>query len=141
MKNYFMGVDIGTSSVRAVLFDIDGRQIHLESVGCTIDASSEGYAELDPDEIVGSMISVIRRCVGNSGVASSSITGIGLSCHMHSLMAVDAHGRPLTRLILWADSRAKAEADFINKNYDVGKLYKKTGCRVQHPMYPLSKIL
>lgn len=141
MGQFFLGIDIGTSSVRAVMFDHEGVQKAIESSDCSIISCFDGFAELEPDSIFNSTISVISRCIAKSGVDKKDISAMGISCHMHSLMAVDRNGNPLSRLIIWADTRAGKEASFIATNYNVDELYQRTGCRVQHPMYPLSKIL
>jgi gluconokinase len=141
MELYFLGIDIGTSSVRAVLFDEKGRQKSMESIDCSIISSFEGFAELEPDMIFNYVINVISKCIAGSGVQKAEIAAMGMSCHMHSLMMVDSKGNPLSRLMIWADTRAKREAKFIEDNYNINELYNITGCRVQHPMYPLSKIL
>lgn len=141
MGDLFLSIDIGTSSIRAVLFDTDGVPRHSESVECSLTATGDGRAEVDPELVFESVLAVTGKCVRESGVQRSCIAGIGMSCHMHSLMLVDGKGRPMTGLMTWADTRAAAEADYIARSFDIGDLYKRTGCRVQHPMYPLSKVL
>jgi len=141
MKDFFIGLDIGTSSVRAVMFDGSGGQVSMGSVEYSVISDADGWAELDPDFIFEACINVIKNCIEKAGPKKNCTAGIGISCQMHSLMAVDGTGQPLTRLITWMDTRAGTEADYILKNFDVGDMYSRTGCRVQHPMYPLSKLL
>jgi len=141
MADYFMGVDIGTSSTRAVLFNAVGMPVGMDSREYSIHSSFEGTAELNPDLVFHSTLSVIRGCMEKAGIGMGCLAGIGLGCQMHSVMAVDREGMPLTGLMTWADNRASAEADFIRDRCDVTDLYNRTGCRVQHPMYPISKIL
>ena len=141
MGNYYIGMDIGTSGVRAVLFDENGAQSSMEFIECPVEMSTEGIAELDPVFVFNAVIGVLNSSFKKAKTEGKSVAGLGISCHMHSLMAVDERGDPLTRLIIWADTRAGKEAHHINTAYDVSDLYNRTGCRVQHPMYPLSKIL
>ena len=141
MKKYFLGIDIGTSSIRAVLFDEGGFLISSESVDCSIHASFEGAAELDPEFVANAVFSTVSGCIGKASVGRNNIEAAGISCHMHSLMLVDDHNNPLTRLMIWADTRARKEAEYIAATYDTADLYSRTGCRVQHPMYPLAKLL
>lgn len=141
MSDFFMSLDMGTSSVRAVLFDEKGFQRHMESIECSLTASSAGRAEIDPDFIFDSCLKVIGNCVKNSPTGKYRLAGVGMSCHMHSLMLVDSRGRPLTNLMTWADNRAAGEAEYIAESFGAGELYTRTGCRVQHPLYPLSKLL
>lgn len=139
MKNYAMGIDLGTSSVRAILFDPEGRPFCKAARECSIVTTSQGFAESDPEAILQAVFEVVKSCSDKAG--AGNICAVGISSQMHSLMALDGDGRPLTKLMTWADTRAVSEANFIERNYDVKELYYKTGCRVQHPMYPLSKML
>lgn len=141
MKEGFIGLDIGTSSVRAVLFDTKGFDLYKSSMEYSIVYKDGCIAEVDPKKIFQFTIGVIKDCAENAKNRGIQVAGIGLSCQMHSLMAVDGRGEPLTNVITWADARSWKEADFIKENHDVAKLYQITGCRIQHPMYPLSKIL
>jgi gluconokinase len=141
MKSYFMAVDIGTSSVRAALFDGLGGQKGIASQEYPLICREAGMAELDPDEVFGAILKVVKECVDKSGVRSQAIEALGFSTQMHSFLAVDREGRCLTNVLTWADSRPMKQAEQISKEFDCMKLYTATGCRVQHPMYPLSKIL
>ena len=138
MGEHFLSLDIGTSSVRAAIFDLNGLQKNISDMEYTLTTTSDGRAEMNADVVFDCALKVIRACVDQTGITPS---GVGISCHMHSLMLVDKNGEPLTELMTWADNRAAAEAEFIATHYDVSDLYRRTGCRVQHPLYPLSKIL
>lgn len=113
----------------------------MESIECSLMASSGGRAEIDPEFVFHSCLQVMGNCVKNSPAGKYKPAGVGISCHMHSLMLADREGKPLTNLMTWADNRAAAEAGYIAENFDAGDLYARTGCRVQHPLYPLSKLL
>ena len=141
MSENFLSLDIGTSSVRAVLFDRNGMQKYIASTEYSLITTMDGRAEIDADLVFDCTVKVIGECVDKAGIGRNSLTGIGISCHMHSFMLVDGEGKPLTRMMTWADNRSMGEAELIAKNYDVGDLYNRTGCRVQHPMYPVSKVL
>ena len=141
MTDLFMGIDIGTSGVRAAVFDRDGAQIGLFHREYPLICIETSMAELDPDLVFQSLLDVVKRCIEDSGVSGHDIKAVGLSTQLFSFMAVDGHGRKLTHLVTWADNRASLHADSIRDRYDVASLYSKTGCRTQHPMYPLSKIL
>lgn len=151
MGECFLSLDIGTSSVRAAMYDLNGRQKNISGMEYELSTTADGRAEMDADEVFNCVVKVIRSCVDRTGTAfglsrgnasgSNNLSGIGISCHMHSLMMVDKNGEPLTGLMIWADNRAAEEAEYIAANYDVSDLYRRTGCRIQHPLYPLSKIL
>lgn len=141
MGDYYLSLDIGTSSIRAVLFDRSGYQKCIESIECPLISALDGKAEVDPDFVFEAAVTVIKSCVDKAGLQKNLISGIGMSCHMHSLMLVDREGRPLTKVMVWADTRSGEEAGYIASHYSPAELYYRTGCRTQHPMYPLSKLL
>ncbi|MCX8129611.1 MAG: gluconokinase [Clostridia bacterium] len=141
MGEGYIGVDIGTSSIRAALFDIDGYQKYISSRECTVLSKENGLAELDAAVLFYQTITVIKDCTDFAGANNVSVNGIGLSCQMHSLLTVDKSGEPLTAVMIWADARAVKEAASIKENFDSIELYRITGCRLQHPMYPASKII
>lgn len=132
-----MGVDIGTSSIKAGIFDSQGNLIQVAREATTIYASQRNYMELDARQIFNLTLKVMERVLS----AGRKITAIGFSCQMHSLLLVDKDCAPLDRVVLWGDLRAAKQATYIRKNFDLHSLYQTTGCRVEHPMYPLSKIL
>lgn len=134
---YFMGLDIGTSSIKAVLFDEDGYTVTSKAIPCTLETSLDGRAELDPDEIFNNTLMAIKGCLKSKPVYNK-LYGIGISCQMHSVMAIDSHGNPLTKVITWADTRAKESA--ITNRAELNRLYEITGCILKHPMYPFNKI-
>ncbi len=141
MNDLFLGIDIGTSGVRAAIFNRNGFQISLFHKEYPLLCGETGMAELDPDNVFDSLMDVVTDCIKNTGIRRQDLQAIGLSTQLFSFMAMDRHGNHLTNLITWADNRASLQADFIKDHYDCASLYLKTGCRTQHPMYPLSKIL
>lgn len=141
MNKLFMGIDIGTSSVRAALFDLQGKQVGLSQEEYPMICQEQGMGELDPEVIFDKLIKVVKECIGRLGSSSKNLEAIGISTQMHSFMAIDKDGKPLTNVITWADSRPSSQADNIKELFDYNSMCHNTGCRVQHPMYPLSKIL
>lgn len=137
----FMGIDIGTSGIRAAVFDQDGRQLGLSYREYPMICSQPGMAELDPGRVFDSLIEVVKSCTEQVTAAGDDIEAIGLSTQIHSFIAVDSEGRCLTNVITWADTRPLKQVEMIKNTFDCGMLYNNTGCRIQHPMYPLSKIL
>lgn len=136
-----MGIDIGTTGIRAALFDESGVQKKIAYREYPMICSEKNQAEIDPDTVFGSLIEVVRECTDWAKENRNAVSAAGISTQMHSCMAVDGRGGHLTNLFTWADSQSIREAEFIGRNFDCRRLYRKTGCRVQHPMYPLSKIL
>jgi gluconokinase len=137
---HVIGVDIGTTSTKAVVFDIGGRVKGHDTAFYPLLTPEAGVAEQDPEAIFQAVIAAIGGAVRASGLATDDIKCVGFSTAMHSLIAVDAHGWPLTASITWADTRSAAAAARIIGAFDGHGIYLRTGTPI-HPMSPLAKLL
>ncbi|MGE5106446.1 MAG: gluconokinase [Sphingobacteriales bacterium] len=135
---YFLGVDIGTSSVKAVLINAAGEIITTTQEHYGINEPEPGYREQDADMVKQATFNVIREIISLTP-DSLKIKSICFSAAMHSIMAVDQYGKPLTPLMLWADTRSFDEADDIKYGNDASAIYQRCGTPI-HPMLPLTKI-
>ena len=131
----FLGIDIGTGSVKVCLLNEQGNIIYTAQNFYTTNEPETGYQESDPKKIAQQVFLLLK----NIPSSSNSIC-ICFSSHMHSLMAVDKNNEPLTQLMLWSDTRSINEAEEVIKNGKVKDIYIKSGVPV-HPMLPLTKIM
>ncbi|WP_159081819.1 gluconokinase [Paenibacillus sp. CAA11] len=138
-KDYVLGIDIGTTSLKAVLFGSCGKVKAKESVGYPLYQPKPDWAEQEPEEILQALIDAVRHVLIKGGIASNRVKAIGLSTAMHSLIALDREGRPLTRSIVWTDNRSVKQSDALRENGGLN-IYLRTGTPI-HPMSPLCKIL
>ncbi|WP_299017307.1 FGGY family carbohydrate kinase [uncultured Polaribacter sp.] len=110
--NYYLGLDIGSSSIKAALVDVDsGKSIGVvqepkEEMGMF--AQKNGWAEQAPLDWWLHICNAIKSLQKQYNVDKSQIKGIGISYQMHGLVLVDKQGTPLRRSIIWCDSRAVA---------------------------------
>ncbi|MBS1565619.1 MAG: gluconokinase, partial [Bacteroidetes bacterium] len=136
--NYYLGIDIGTTSVKAVAFSETGAVISSHSIGYGMQHPQPGWSEQDPEEIAAAVANAINTVVQLLRPAKPVL--LSFSAAMHSLIAVDKNGRPLTPCIIWADNRAAAIAEGL-RNTDTGnRFYQATGVPI-HAMSPLCKLL
>jgi gluconokinase len=135
-----IGVDIGTTSTKAVAFDALGKVLGYHSADYPLHTPAPGVAEQDPDEIYAAVLEAIRGAVQRAQVAPERIRCVSFAASMHTLIAVDGSGRPLTPNITWADSRAAGWADKIERELNGRKIYLRTGTPI-HPMSPLCKLV
>src|SRR5919198_5215759 len=106
-----MGVDIGTSSAKALLFDLTGNVLAQHAEEYPLLTPVPGAAEQDPEQILRAVVASIAAVVAQA--KGRRIACISFSAAMHSLIAIDASGKPLSPCITWADTRATAFADRI----------------------------
>ena len=140
MSNQIVGVDIGTTSTKAVVFDTDGRVVAHHAVEYPLLTPTPAAAEQDPEEIHRAVLTAIREAVRKARAAPGDVVCVAFSAAMHSLIAVDADHRPLTRSITWADSRATEWAERIKNDWDGLAIYQRTGTPI-HPMSPFAKLV
>ncbi|PGV53896.1 gluconokinase [Bacillus sp. AFS037270] len=138
-SSYYLGVDIGTTSTKAVLFKKDGSVISMHHVEYPLYSPAPSIAEQNPDEIFQAVVEAIKFSVYKGGIKSDDLKLVSFSSAMHSVIAVDANGKPLTRCITWADSRATRWAEKIKNEMNGLDIYSRTGTPI-HPMSPLTKI-
>ena len=137
MKNY-MGVDIGTSGCKAIIFDENGKQLALAYREYNIISSQPGWAELNPDEVIEKCFEVIAEAA--SQVPAESVLGLGISSQGEAFTAIDKDGKILCNALVSSDIRAAEYAQNWSKKFGVEKLYKITG-HTAHPMFSLFKLL
>jgi xylulokinase len=102
----YLGIDLGTGSVKALLLDGDGKVRGEASRTYPIDSPRPGYAETDPKAWWRQAVDAVREACGGSG---SAVKGIGLSGQAHGVVVADADGNPLRPAILWPDLRTQDE--------------------------------
>lgn len=137
MNTYLLAVDIGTTSTKGLAVLPSGEVIQSHQCFYGTSYPEQGYAEQNPLEILDAVKEVIRTV---SKKAGSSPTGICFSSAMHSLVAVDSAGKPITPLIIWADTRSSTQAAKLKSSSEGNLIYQRTGTPI-HPMSPLCKIL
>lgn len=137
--SYYLGVDIGTTCTKAVLFGDKGQVISMHHVGYPLYSPSPNVAEQDPDEILQAVKTSIYIAIQQSKIDINDVKLVSFSAAMHSVIAIDQKGKPLTNCITWADTRATDWAEKIKKEMNGHEIYKRTGTPI-HPMSPLCKI-
>jgi len=135
-----IGIDIGTTGCRAVIYRLDGTTVGSQAVDYPLYTPQAAWAEQDPEEILQGVLKVVKGAISEAKLTPQDIAGICFSSVMHSIIPVDAEGKPLDRMQTWADSRAQDYIGEIKASDDGNKIYFKTGCPI-HPMYPLFKII
>ncbi|HXB09868.1 MAG TPA: gluconokinase [Puia sp.] len=132
-----IGIDIGTTNTKAVCLGDNGVVLGGADASYPVYTDANGRHELDPDLLLEAVVATLKGVVSNMDQAP---VGVSFSCAMHSLIAVDGEGRPLTRAITWADRRSEAYARRL-KGTEAGKrIYAVTGTPI-HAMSPLCKLL
>ncbi len=135
MNPFYIGIDIGTTATKGIAFEADGSIIQQVVRGYAMYHANADWSTQQPDEVLAAVLACIEQLT-----ADASPVFISFSSAMQSLMAVDAQGKPLTDLILWADNRASALADELKHSALGRSFYQSTGIPI-HTFAPMTKIL
>ena len=133
-----VGVDVGTTSAKAAAYDAQGAVWGLASHGYPTHHPSAGHAEQDPQQVVDAAFAAVAGAVRQAIDSGGVVAGLSCSTAMHSLIGVDAQGRPGTPVLTYADSRATEQAERLRRECGPG-LYHRTGTP-SHAMSPLAKL-
>lgn len=134
--SYFIGLDIGTSSAKAVAFGNRGEVIRESAVAYDLLQPEADAAVQDPETVRDASLQSLRTLLRQIGHPPRAI---GLSSAMHSLLAVDQAGHPVSQLITWADGRAQPYAEKL-KQSAAGKYIYQHGGTPMHAMAPVCKL-
>lgn len=138
-KELVIALDIGTTSAKAVIFELNGKLVAEAERMITSYYPHPGWVEQDPVEIERSSVGAIKDVISKANIKGEDLLTLGISCAMHSLICVDANYQSLSQAIIWADGRSNQQAKAL-KRANGNEVYATTGLP-NHPMSPLSKLL
>ena len=142
MAGYVVALDVGSSSVRAILHDerakpIPGAEIHIPH---SPRVRPDGTAEIDADRTVALVSRAVTELLTLAGpTRGKRIVAVGLSTFWHGLVAADKAQRAITPIYLWSDSRSAKATETLRKRLDAEQVRLRTGCPI-HPSYWPSKL-
>lgn len=116
---YLIGIDLGTSGTKTVLFDTEGRAVASKTVEYPMSQPKNGWAEQEPRDWWRAVCETARFVLTQSGTDAKSVRGVGISGQMHGLVLLDKDGEVLRPAILWCDGRTGEECREITET--VGK--------------------
>ncbi|WEG11306.1 xylulokinase [Pullulanibacillus sp. KACC 23026] len=112
---YVIGIDLGTSSVKALLVSQAGDVVDEASKSYPLNQPQSGYSEQNPEDWVTETLAAVSTLVKSSGVSPTDIEGISFSGQMHGLVLLDEAGAVIRPAILWNDTRTTEECRFIEQ--------------------------
>src|SRR5262245_26349306 len=110
-----LGIDLGTTTCRAMVFDPAGREVAGAAVETPVRYPQPSWAEVDPEAWWVGVVEVVRGVLGAGRVAPEAIAGIGLSGLMHAPVLLDGAGRPAAPAMLWMDQRCAPQCEAIRR--------------------------
>ena len=108
---YYLGLDMGTTGVKAALFDSTGTMLGSGLAEYTLETPTPDIVELDAEIYWISAKEAVRQAVDKAKVDPADIRSLSVTGQAETLIMVDEKGVPLRKAIVWLDNRATAEAD------------------------------
>jgi len=131
-----LSVDVGSSSVRAGLYEDSGEEVKGTEVKLDYDFeyTPDGGASKDADEL----LDLVARAVDGAltRAEGAEISGVAMSTFWHSVLGVDRDGRPTTQILTWADRRAAQSAADLRDEVDERAYHRRTGCVLHSSYWP-----
>ena len=135
-----LAVDIGTSAVRAFVYDADGVGISGVRLRYEWTTTPDGGAEIDVERVVSLVVEAMEVAMAGAGPLAARVVAVGLTGMWHSLVAVGADDTAVTPLYAWSDTRASAGADHLRRHLDERAFHARTGT-VFHPSYLPARVV
>ena len=123
---YLLGIDVGTSSTKTVLFDENCKSIASASEEYPLYQPQNGWAEQNPEDWYTAAIHTIQSVLKSSGIAGTDVEGLGLSGQMHGLVMLDAADEVIRPAIIWCDQRTGKECEEITQKVGASRLMEIT---------------
>lgn len=136
---YLIGIDVGTTGTKTLLFDQEKNIIKRSYYSYKLNSPKPGYAEQNPEEWYKAVINTVLECVEDIS-EKETVEAISISAQGGAMAAVDVTGKAVKPAVSWLDRRAKLEAEKLCKNKEENYYYKKTGWRLNDG-YNLAQIL
>jgi gluconokinase len=138
VQSSILALDVGTSSTRAILYDTDGHALPdlTAQVSYQLTTSHEGEASVDADFLLGLVARTIDEVLQRAGERAGSILAVATSTFWHTLLPLDARGRPLLPLMTWEDTRPQQTCAELRHRLDEAALHRRTGVRLHTSYWP-----
>ena len=142
MKSYVLVLDIGTSSVRAALYDFQGNVLPKTMIKNErqLTATDDGGAEINALEAFAQIEKAIDDVLAKAKNVTGEISHVAASSFWHSLVGVDERGKPTTKVFGWADTRSAKYVADLRKKFDERQVHNRTGARF-HSSFWTAKLL
>jgi gluconokinase len=137
-----LALDIGTSSVRAALYDSAAKRLDETFVknARQLVMTDEGGAEIDAETALLQTVAAIDEVLEKAGDKAKKIEFVTASCFWHSLVGIGAENVALTPVFGWADTRSEEFVKMLREKFDENEVHNRTGARF-HPSYWTAKLL
>ncbi|WP_409158817.1 FGGY-family carbohydrate kinase [Pectobacterium sp. B2J-2] len=126
--DYYIGIDIGTSKVKSVLFDTDFNELQIASANTITDSPRPGYAEQNMHHVWDGVLSTLKTLAASPRLRYGHMRAIGLTGQGEGVWLSDRHGHPIRQAILWSDTRTAEQVHQLKQRPNLeATLFPETG--------------
>lgn len=141
MSGYLLGVDVGTTAIKAAVFDTEGVEVGSHTEEYSLITPRAGHVELEVATYTETFARAVRGAMAVSAVAARDLLALGLSAQGETFVCLDQDDRPIGRAIVWMDNRASAEAAELEAELGRSVVHATTGQVAMDPIWPAAKLL
>ncbi len=123
----YIGIDLGTSSVKLLLMQKDGMVLSSVSKDYPVSYPKSGWSEQNPEDWLRQTLAGLMELLATEPAEKSQIRGIGIGGQMHGLVVLDEKDQVIRPAILWNDGRTDRETEFLNTEIGKKRLSEYTG--------------
>ncbi|WP_276373747.1 FGGY family carbohydrate kinase [Chryseolinea sp. H1M3-3] len=138
-SNFFIGIDAGTTSIKAVLMGDDGEIVAMAMEEYALEMQQD-RCEIEANLYLEKAISVIRQLTKSNRELAKNIRALSFSSQGETLICVDHEGSPLRKAIVWLDNRSLSEAVAIEAKFGAEEICRRTGQPQVQPLWPATRI-
>lgn len=138
---YILGIDIGTTAIKAAVIGDDGIVYGSASSEYTLTTLPTGEVEADLQLYIDAFGDAIRRAMQKSGADKKDVKCVGFSSTAETCVFLDENYQPLCKVIAWMDTRGIQEAEYLSAHFDQKDIISKVGFDNFYAIHPISKIL
>lgn len=141
MRQFLMGIDLGTTNVKAIVFDLEGNPVSRGEAGSyQIISNHANWAEQDANLWWSDTASAIRQAIAGFPYDAGEIAAVSVSSQGMAMLPLDVDGRPLCLAHIWMDRRGVAEAAEIDEKFGHERVKEHFGAYAD-PYYQITNIL
>lgn len=137
---HFLSFDVGTTSMKCLLFDESFREVFFEEREYTLLTPAENIVELPANVYYDTLCACVRKML-SCGISASDVASITITTQGETLIPIDSDGNALSNAIVWIDGRAERQAEYINSKISIDEIYRTTGLSEINGAVPAAKLM
>ena len=141
MASYSCGIDLGSTAVKAAVFDSAGKLCGEGACEFLLETPRPEFVELEPELYWSSTCEAVNKALKSAGITPREVRSVGLTGQAETLILLDAQGNPVRKAIVWLDNRAVEEAAELEKVFGIEELVAMSGQTAMLPCWPAPKLL